>query len=108
MVMVAGDAGQPAAAESALLIPGAFAAHGDYAKLRMPVAIIAGAEDRLIDIEDQSARLHAEIPQSSLERVQGAGHMVHQTAPGCVMAAIERVSHAARTGPSPRIATLSA
>ncbi|MBM0204673.1 alpha/beta hydrolase [Micromonospora sp. STR1s_5] len=50
------------AAESALMIPGAFAARGRYSELRMPVVIVAGEDDRLIDIDDQSARLHAELP----------------------------------------------
>jgi pimeloyl-ACP methyl ester carboxylesterase len=45
--------------------------------------------DRLIDIEDQSARLHADIPQSTFHRVPGAGHMVHQTATNAVMSAID-------------------
>ena len=34
------------AAESALMVPGAFAARGQYARLKMPVSIIAGEEDR--------------------------------------------------------------
>jgi pimeloyl-ACP methyl ester carboxylesterase len=80
------------AAESALMIPDAFAARGTYGGLKMPVAIIAGTEDRLVDIEAQSARLHAEIPQSSLHAVPGAGHMIHQTATEAVMSAIEEVS----------------
>ncbi len=82
------------AAESALMIPDAFAARGTYAGLKMPVAIIAGAEDRLVDAKLQSARLHAEIPHSSFHRVQGAGHMIHQTATEAVMAAIEKVAMA--------------
>jgi pimeloyl-ACP methyl ester carboxylesterase len=77
------------AAESALLIPAAFSSRGKYVDLKMPVAIIAGDEDRLIDIDDQSARLHADVPQSTLFRVPAAGHMVHQTATDQVMAAID-------------------
>jgi pimeloyl-ACP methyl ester carboxylesterase len=76
------------AAESALMIPNAFRMQGGYADLKMPVVIVSGDDDRLIDI-DQSARLHEEIAQSSFHRVRGAGHMVHQTAPGAVMAAID-------------------
>jgi pimeloyl-ACP methyl ester carboxylesterase len=86
------------AAEAALMIPDAFAARARYAEMKMPVVIVAGEEDRLIDIDDQSARLHAELPQSTFHRVPGAGHMVHQTAPEVVMAAIdEAVSAAERT-----------
>ena len=82
------------AAESALMIPGAFAARGHYAKLKMPVVIIAGEEDRLIDIDEQSARLHSELPNSTIHRVPRAGHMVHHTAPGAVMAAIKEAAAA--------------
>jgi pimeloyl-ACP methyl ester carboxylesterase len=88
------------AAEAALMIPDAFAARPVYAGLEMPVAIIAGADDRLIDAEVQSARLHAAIPHSSFHRVPGAGHMIHQTATAAVMAAIEKV--AAAHGPLTR------
>ena len=68
------------AAESGLMIPDAVAMQSDYGDLKMPVVIIAGEEDRLIDIDAQSARLNHELPHSTLHRVHGAGHMVHQTA----------------------------
>jgi pimeloyl-ACP methyl ester carboxylesterase len=80
------------------MVPDALAARDHYANLKMPVVIIAGEDDRLIDIDDQSARLHAEIAGSTLHRIPGAGHMVHQTAPEAVMAAIKEV---AATAPTP-------
>ena len=80
------------AAESALMIPDAFRERGSYPELKMPVAIIAGAEDRLVDSEAQSARLHKDIHQSSFHLVPGAGHMVHQTATAAVMDAIDETS----------------
>lgn len=80
------------AAESALMIPVAFAARDTYPALEMPVFIIAGADDRLVDTEAQSARLHGDVPHSSFHRVRGAGHMVHQTATAAVMAAIDEVA----------------
>jgi pimeloyl-ACP methyl ester carboxylesterase len=80
------------AAEAALMIPDAQARHGSYGDLKMPVVIIAGAEDRLIDIDDQSARLHAELPHSLFHRVPGAGHMVHQTATTSVLAAVNQAA----------------
>jgi pimeloyl-ACP methyl ester carboxylesterase len=79
------------AAESALMIPGAVEFRDQYANLKMPVSIIAGEEDRLIDIDEQSYRLHGDIAQSKFHRVPGAGHMVHQTATGSVMSAIDQV-----------------
>jgi pimeloyl-ACP methyl ester carboxylesterase len=80
------------AAESALMIPGAFDLQDQYASLKMPVGIIAGEEDRLIDTATQSHRLHGNIVQSKFHRVPGAGHMVHQTATGSLMALIRQVS----------------
>jgi hypothetical protein len=34
-------------------------------RIEMPVSIIAGDEDRLIDIDEQSGRLHADVLQST-------------------------------------------
>ena len=82
------------AEESALMIPDAFMFRENYPNLGMPVVIIAGEEDRLIDINNQSARLHRDVKQSTLHRVPGAGHMIHQTATELVMAAIEEASRA--------------
>ena len=76
------------AAESALMVPSAFALRGNYTSLTMPVVIIAGEQDRLIDTEAQSARLHREVTRSKFRRVSNAGHMVHQTATALVMTAI--------------------
>ncbi len=80
------------AAEAALMIPDASAARGHYADLKMPVVIVAGEDDRLIDIDRQSARLHGDVAHSRLHRVAGSGHMVHQTATGVVMAAIDEAA----------------
>ena len=84
------------AAESALMIPDAFSMRGDYAGLKMPLVIIAGNNDRLIDIDDQSARLHDDVTQSTFHRLRGVGHMVHQTAPAAVMSAINEAAAAGR------------
>ena len=87
------------AAESALMIPDAFNFQDQYKNLEMPVSIIAGENDRLIDIDEQSSRLHADVVQSRFHRVPATGHMVHQTATGTVMSAINEVARdAAGTG----------
>jgi pimeloyl-ACP methyl ester carboxylesterase len=80
------------AAESALIIPDAFKLRNRYAELKMPVVIIAGEQDRLIDIDAQSARLHSDISQSMFNRVAGNGHMIQQTATDQVMSAIRDVT----------------
>jgi len=80
------------AAESALMIPDAFHYRDEYTNLKMPVVIVAGDEDRLVDIDAQSTRLHRDVPQSKFHRVPGTGHMIHQTATGVVMSAINEVA----------------
>ena len=80
------------AEESALMIPDAVKLRNQYANLKMPVVIVAGDEDRLVDIDAESTRLHHDIPQSRFHRVPGEGHMIHQTATGVVMSAIDEVA----------------
>ena len=79
-------------AESALMIPDAFQYAADYANLKMPVVIVAGDNDRVVDTNTQSARLHSDVPQSKLHRIAGHGHMIHQTATDKVTAAIDEAS----------------
>jgi pimeloyl-ACP methyl ester carboxylesterase len=61
------------AAEAALMIPAAFSASKTYSELEIPTIIFAGEDDRLIDINEQSVRLHDEVKQSRLHRIAGAG-----------------------------------
>ena len=72
------------AAESALMIPDAFMQRDRYANLKIPVVIIAGEQDKLIDIDTQSVQLHSDVSQSRFQ----------QTATDQVMAAIREVSGA--------------
>jgi len=80
------------AAEAALMIPAAFASSKTYDELAMPTIILAGEDDRLIDINEQSGRLHDEVKQSKLHRIAGAGHMIQQSATGDLMAAIDQAA----------------
>lgn len=82
------------ATESALMVPNAFVLDGQYKALRMPVTIIAGEEDRLVDIDSQSARLHADISHSRFHRLDGNGHMIQQTATNQLFSAIREVASA--------------
>ena len=80
------------AAEAAMMIPDAFRTRHQYADLKMPVVIVAGDKDGLIDIDTQSARLHSDISQSSFHRLSGKGHMIQQTATDNLMSAISEVA----------------
>lgn len=85
------------AGESALMIPDAFHFRNRYRDLKMPVVIIAGEKDKLVDIDEQSARLHSEITQSKFHRIPAAGHMIHQTGTRQVMSAIQEAESSARS-----------
>ena len=89
------------AAEAALMMPAAMSHATDYASLKMPVAIIAGEQDRLIDTNEQSARLHVDVSQSEFDSLPGQGHMIQQTATASVMAAIESVDGRSKTAGAP-------
>ena len=54
--------------------------------------IVAGAEDKVVDVGRHAVRLREDIPGSELRLVPGAGHMVHYAAPGLVAEAVEAVA----------------
>ena len=76
------------AEETALMIPGAFTLQWRYRDLTMPVVIIVGEDDRLVEAT-QSARLHRGVRQSTFISVANTGHMVQQTATARVLEAID-------------------
>ena len=51
-----------------------------YLRLRLPVAILTGDADAVVDAESQSGRLHREIAGSTLKVLPGLGHMIHYSA----------------------------
>jgi pimeloyl-ACP methyl ester carboxylesterase len=88
------------AEDAATMIPGAAGLQGRYAELsHLPVSILAGADDMIVDVGRQSARLHRTLPGSDLHVIPGLGHMVHHGTPDRVVAAVETV--AARGNPRP-------
>jgi pimeloyl-ACP methyl ester carboxylesterase len=62
-----------------------------YGKITLPVAILAGEEDRLDPPETQAIRLHHALPDAQLVTVAGSGHAVHHQAPELVLAALQRI-----------------
>lgn len=90
------------AMESALLVPMAAAMSHAYETLKMPVVILVGAQDRLVNAARQSGRLHRDIAQSRLRVIPEGGHMVHQTDPEAVISAIKEVEGLAAMGAQAR------
>jgi hypothetical protein len=75
--------------ETMLMVPAAAGLEGRYHGLRLPVCIMAGGDDRIVDPEHQSLRLHAMIEQSELRVLPGLGHMIHYFATDQVVRAID-------------------
>ena len=73
------------------MIPAARAMQERYRDLDMPTAIIAGAADKVVDVDRQSRRLHAELPGSTLRVVPGYGHVVHYQAIDTILDAVGEV-----------------
>ena len=71
---------------------------GHYSELSIPVAIVAGLGDKIVDCDRQAGRLDAELPQSTLRKVPDAGHMTHYIVPEQVADVIRDVARAALAG----------
>lgn len=80
------------AAEAALMVPAAMLSAKTYGELAMPVIILAGEADRLIDIDEQSGRLHDEIKHSKMRRIPKGGHMIQQSDTADLMIAIDEAA----------------
>jgi pimeloyl-ACP methyl ester carboxylesterase len=70
-----------AAAEAAIMVPAVASVVERLSDLTLPVTIIAGAGDKVVDTSAQSERLAGTLASSELCVIGGAGHMVHHTAP---------------------------
>jgi len=79
------------AADAVHMIPAARRLAPLYKDIRLPVAILAGRGDRLVDPATQSERLHEELPESSLKLLDQVGHMVHHNSMPAVAAAVRKL-----------------
>jgi pimeloyl-ACP methyl ester carboxylesterase len=85
------------AEEAAFMMPQARALARRYHELRLPVTLIAGGADKVVDFEAHSRRLHSEVPQSQLHIVPHGGHMAHYLAQDLIESAVDRPSPALRS-----------
>lgn len=72
-----------------------------YSDIVVPVIIVAGTDDRVVDPIGHSRRLHDEIPGSRLRLWPDTGHMVHHTRADEVIDVIDEVFGVADTWPAP-------
>lgn len=77
------------AADGAAMVAAAARLSQRYDTLTLPVAVVAGTDDKLVDYDTQSAPLARELPHAWLVAATGCGHMVHYQAPERVIAAAD-------------------
>ncbi|PWK34997.1 alpha/beta fold hydrolase [Cupriavidus plantarum] len=80
-----------AAEDTAFMIPAVTQMRREYARLRVPLTLFTGKDDRIVDPAAHTVRLYDELPRSQL-RVASGGHMVHYAAPGEIADAVEALS----------------
>lgn len=82
------------AEDAAFMVPAANALSKRYGELDLPVTLIAGEDDGVVDPQAQSVRLHDKLPESGLFLVPGVGHMAHYAALDRVANAVDASLHA--------------
>ena len=82
------------AQDMAMMIPGTALLARHYGELTLPVAIVGGVGDGIVDFNSQSRRLHGEIPHSRLHPIEADGHMVHHTEPALLADIVGQLSQA--------------
>jgi pimeloyl-ACP methyl ester carboxylesterase len=67
---------------------------GRYGELRLPVFVLFGDADRVLDWQENGEALQRKLPQAQLELVPGAGHMLPVTRASETAAWLERAARA--------------
>lgn len=78
-----------AAGDAAQMISTAASHSQRYGELKMPVAIVAGTADDIVDFKANAERLHRGIAGSKLTLVPNTGHMVHHADPDLIAHIVE-------------------
>ncbi|MDQ2858425.1 MAG: alpha/beta hydrolase [Candidatus Eremiobacteraeota bacterium] len=85
--------------------PAAKTLSGHYGELTLPIEILAGDGDMVVNTWGQSERLAQALPNARFDTVEGAGHMIHYIAPERVLAAIAAVEERSQSAtPIPEVA----
>ena len=88
------------AAESAEALAAAATLSKRYREIRVPVVVIAGADDAVVDPFAHSERLHGDVRPSEFRLVPAMGHMLHHLVPERVMEAIEAAAELGKAAPT--------
>src|SRR5262245_49154329 len=63
-----------------------------YSEINVPVEIVTGDNDRVVDAKDNAYRLKSSLANANLIEVKDAGHEIPQTHPETIYAAIKKAS----------------
>ena len=88
------------AEEASLMVGAAAGLEKRYGELRMPISLMAGDGDRVIDPESHTARLHKDVPHSELTLLPGLGHMMQHLGQDQIVAAVNDLAERAGMAPS--------
>ncbi|WP_375403022.1 alpha/beta fold hydrolase [uncultured Sphingomonas sp.] len=83
------------AADTAMMVPGAFALSRRYGELTLPIIVMAGEGDLIAHVDKHAKRLVEEVDGSELRIIPGQGHLFHYAVPDKVVAAISDVGRSA-------------
>ncbi|HTH98255.1 MAG TPA: alpha/beta hydrolase [Stellaceae bacterium] len=62
-----------------------------YRRLAVPLEVVVGSADRIVDPHRHGRRLAVMVPGARLTNIAGAGHMPHHLDPTSITAAVERL-----------------
>lgn len=88
------------AAETAMMIPSAAVLRKHYPELEMPVSIVVGEGDKIVNPEDNSLQLDQDLSDSDLTVLEGAGHMIQHLSQAALLSAVESVERRQAKGAS--------
>jgi pimeloyl-ACP methyl ester carboxylesterase len=78
--------------DSASILPLSPAGTIDLRRIEMPVHVLAGTDDRVVEHERQGKALARLLPEGRLTEVEGAGHMLHHSHPEIVLRAVREAA----------------
>jgi pimeloyl-ACP methyl ester carboxylesterase len=78
--------------DAVTMVPAVYGMADRIRDLTIPITIMAGTEDGIVDHDGHARWFHEQLPDSVLRLVPGAGHMVHYAVPDEVAEAVEAVA----------------
>jgi len=80
--------------DAAAILPMSPAGTIDLTRIRIPVTVVTGTADRVVEDERQGKALARLLPRARLIEIEGAGHMLHHTHSAALLDAIRDMAAA--------------